>query len=41
MYTVNLVSSEMAAPRGPKLTGCVEVMSEIVLPKDFFRYINV
>ena len=30
------ISSEMAAPRRPKLTGCVEGMSEIVLAKDFF-----
>ena len=35
------ISSEMAAPRRPKFTGCVEGMSEIVPAKEFFRYIHV
>ena len=35
------ISSEMAAPRRPKLTGCIKGMSENGLAKEFFRYTNV
>ena len=31
----------MAAPGSPKLTGCVECMSQMALAKDFFPYVNI
>ena len=35
-FCVNPISSEMAAPRKPKLTGCVESMSQMGLTKNFY-----